>query len=117
MPWKESDVMDQKLSFVLKALREDVVFTEVCEEYGVTRATGRLWRSRFLEEGMCGLHERSRRPKHSPQQLDEATVCRKFSEKGSCFGVWGNHARNKDHLLRTTSASLWLHATNTPARF
>jgi transposase InsO family protein len=30
---------------------------------------------------MCGLHERSRRPKHSPQQLDEATVCRMIKLK------------------------------------
>jgi transposase InsO family protein len=81
MPWKESDIMDQKLKFVLAALREDVVFTELCREFGITPVTGRLWRERFLAEGMEGLHERSRRPQRSPSQLGEDIVCRMIKLK------------------------------------
>lgn len=76
MPWKERDVMDQKLAFVLKSLQEDVVFVDLCAEYEVSAPTGRMWKKRFLEEGMDGLRERSRRPKRCPQQLEEETVCR-----------------------------------------
>lgn len=76
MPWKESNAMDQKLKFVLECMRGDVAFADLCREYGISPVTGRLWRERFVQEGMGGLHERSRRPKCSPTQLPEDVICR-----------------------------------------
>jgi transposase InsO family protein len=75
MPWKPIDVMDQKEKFVMEALREDVVFTELCRRYGISTVTGYYWKQRFLEEGRTGLHERSRRPGRNPDRLKEEVVC------------------------------------------
>jgi len=76
MPWKPYiDVMYQKEQFVIEALREDVPFVQLCRKYGISAVTGYELRRRFLAQGRAGLHERSRRPKSSPDQLTEAVVC------------------------------------------
>jgi len=41
---------------------------EAAREYGTTRVTVRKWRDRYREEGVEGLKDRSRRPRHSPGQ-------------------------------------------------
>jgi transposase InsO family protein len=42
--------------------------TRVCAEVGVTRKTFYKWVARYRAEGLDGLEERSRRPKHTPGQ-------------------------------------------------
>lgn len=75
MPWKTSNVMDQKEQFVIESLQHGAKFTTVCRRYGISPVTGYLWRERFLREGRAGLHERSRRPKQHPDQLKEEVIC------------------------------------------
>jgi transposase InsO family protein len=74
MPWKEMDAMNQRVEFVLRALRTDN-FRELCREYGISAKTGYKWKERFLEYGLAGVGEESRRPRSSPGGLDEAVVC------------------------------------------
>ncbi len=66
--------MEQRIEFALKALRT-LNFRALCQEYGVSAKTGYKWKQRFLEEGMEGMAEESRRPKTSPEQLPEEQVC------------------------------------------
>lgn len=75
MPWQETDVVDQRTEFVLRALARGESFSDVCREYGISRRTGYKWKERFLEQGFSGLRDESRRPKSSPAQLSEAMVC------------------------------------------
>lgn len=75
MPWKETEAMDQRKEFALKAMTTGD-FTELCREYGISRQTGYKWRRRFVAEGLGGLGGKSRRPQSSPQQLEEDVVCR-----------------------------------------
>jgi len=75
MPWKERDVKNLRLEFVLRALSEATSFVELCREYGIQAKTGYKWKQRFLEEGAAGLGDRSRRPQSSPRELGEAVVC------------------------------------------
>lgn len=74
MPWKEMEAMNQRVEFVLRALRTEN-FRELCREYGISAKTGYKWKERFLEYGLAGMAEESRRPKSSPGGLDEAVVC------------------------------------------
>lgn len=76
MPWKERDVKNLRLEFVLRALGEKVPFRELCREYGIVPKTGYKWKDRFVEEGLLGLEDRSRRPKTSPRGLSEEVTCR-----------------------------------------
>ena len=75
MPWKETDVMNERTEFVLRAFRGLEAFGELCREYGISRKTGYKWKQRFMEQGLDGLADRSRKPHKSPNQVDEDTVC------------------------------------------
>ncbi len=66
--------MEQRIEFALKAMRT-LNFRALCQEYGVSAKTGYKWKQRFLQEGIEGLAEESRRPKTSPEQLPEEEVC------------------------------------------
>jgi len=66
--------MNQRTEFVLRAMKADN-FRALCREYEISPKTGYKWRERFLEYGLSGLDELSRRPKSSPGGLDEAEVC------------------------------------------
>ncbi len=72
MPWKEP--MNQRSEFVLRAMKSDN-FRGLCREFGISTKTGYKWKERFLEYGLSGMSELSRRPKSSPKGLEEAVVC------------------------------------------
>jgi transposase-like protein len=63
--------MDVKKEFVLKALDERIVFTELCREYGISTKCGYKWRQRFLVEGYSGLEEHSRKPLTNSRSMPE----------------------------------------------
>jgi len=71
MPFKGVDVMDVKKEFVLKALDDRIVFTELCREYGISTKCGYKWKQRFLEEGYAGLEEHSRKPLSNSRSIPE----------------------------------------------
>jgi len=71
MPFKGVDVMDVKKEFVLKAMDKNVVFTELCREYGISTKCGYKWRWRFVNEGYAGLEELSRKPKSNSRSMPE----------------------------------------------
>ena len=66
--------MEERIEFGLKAMRT-LNFRALCQEYGISAKTGYKWKERFLREGIAGMAEESRRPKSSPEQLAEETVC------------------------------------------
>src|SRR4030042_3672505 len=75
MPWKEINVMSQKLEFVLKTFKMEKSFTELCTEYGSSTKTGYKWKERFFQEGIEGLKEKPRKPHRSPTHLSEEVIC------------------------------------------
>lgn len=98
MPWKEADVMDRKTDFALRAVSGQVPFSQLCEEFGISRKTGYKWKKRFLQQGVDGLHDRSRRPKSSPGELSEDVVCRIVALREAHPG-WGAR-KLRDVMLR-----------------
>lgn len=97
------DVREQKVQFVVAAMRREKTLTALCEEFGVSRPTGRLWLERYREHGIAGLAERSRRPAHSPRltspELEERVV-----ELRLRYPDWG--ARKLQILLERDGAEL-----------
>ena len=74
MPWKQTEPMNQRTEFALKAIKTDN-FRALCQEYGISAKTGYKWRERFLAEGLKGMEEDSRRPRSSPTALGDEVVC------------------------------------------
>ena len=50
-------------------------FRELCREYGISAKTGYKWRERFVQHGLSGLNDLSRRPPGHAAELGEAVVC------------------------------------------
>jgi len=74
MPWKETKKMDQRIEFAMKAVSCSN-FRELCREYGISTKTGYKWRERFIESGVTGMTEQSRRPRSHARELPENVVC------------------------------------------
>ena len=66
MPWKKMEVREQRVEFVVRALRGSEPLSQLCEEFGISRPTGYKWLVRYRAGGIEAIAERSRRPSHSP---------------------------------------------------
>ena len=66
--------MDQRTEFALRAMTCEN-FRALCREYGISAKTGYKWRRRFVEKGVEGLADESRRPRGHAKQLPEELVC------------------------------------------
>jgi transposase InsO family protein len=88
MPWKTMDVREQRVSFVVTASRGEKSFSALCQEYGISRPTGYLWLSRYRQQGLVGIAERSRRPVLSPEQT-RPEVEAKVMALRSRYPDWG----------------------------
>jgi transposase InsO family protein len=67
--------MDLRTEFVMRAINEKGAFLDLCREYGISAKTGYKWKQRFLERGMSGMGDASRRPLSSPSELGESVAC------------------------------------------
>jgi transposase InsO family protein len=72
MPWRETDVMDERVWFVKAYRRGDVPMQELCRQAGISRKTGYKWLERYEAEGKAGLLDRSRAPHVQGRQVSEA---------------------------------------------
>jgi transposase InsO family protein len=69
MPWKETDVLSQRVEFVVRSRSGEESISDLCREFEVSRKTGHKWLRRFSEGGgFSALSDRSRRPRSSPNK-------------------------------------------------
>src|SRR6185369_1770505 len=68
MPWHPTDLMYQRLEFVLLAGQPGVNFRELCRRTGISAKTGYKWCERHATQGPGALVDQPRRPKRSPRQ-------------------------------------------------
>lgn len=88
--------MNQRMEFVMRAQTTEN-FRALCREYGISPKVGYKWSRRFVQHGLGGLKEESRRPKSSPKGLSEEVVCRivLFRERHPYWGAKKIHALYK----------------------
>jgi putative transposase len=68
MPWKVTDVVNQRTEFVKELLRGRHTMSALCRVYGISRQAGYECRTRFNREGWAGLDDHSHAPQHHPNQ-------------------------------------------------
>jgi transposase InsO family protein len=68
--------MEERLQFVRDARSGLFTMTELAEQYAISRRSGYKWLARFEAEGIAGLHDRSRRPHHSPTATADDVIDR-----------------------------------------
>lgn len=69
MPWEATSPERERMRFVTQWLEGAYTKAELCARFGISRPTGDALLRRWSEEGIDGLKDRSRRPKHSPQRI------------------------------------------------
>ena len=78
MPWKEKTRMDQRVRFMGSLSSGRYTMSELCRAFGISRKTGYKWARRYQAEGLDGLKDRSRAPRHcphrTPARCEEALV-------------------------------------------
>ena len=71
MSWNTVTAMEEKHRFVSLAGSGRFTLTELCRDFKVSRKTGHKWWGRYRAEGVRGLQEHSRRPRHCPHHTSE----------------------------------------------
>lgn len=66
MPWKETNVMEQRMLFIKAWLSQRYSKIQLCEQFGISRPTADKWIKRYEQVGFEELYELSRKPHHSP---------------------------------------------------
>lgn len=69
MPWKITSLFQGRQRLVEAALARRKPLPELCRPFGISRQTAYKWLARFRARGRAGLHNLSRRPRHSPQRV------------------------------------------------
>lgn len=88
MPWVEVNAVDMRHSFVKRAMREEMPFKHLCDEFNISPKTGYKWKQQYDRLGLTGLVDASRRPKKCCNGLPEEVVCRLVSIKKE-HETWG----------------------------
>ena len=81
MAWRKVLPMDERLRFIYEAQLNLWTITELCKRYGISRKTGYKWLDRFDQQGLDGMAERSRAPKHCPHRTSDKVVKRVVAER------------------------------------
>jgi transposase-like protein len=68
MPWRELNVVEERLRFVVLASRKQRNITELCREFEISRQTAYVWLKRYQAGGARAVLDHSRRPLHSPRR-------------------------------------------------
>jgi transposase InsO family protein len=109
MPWERTDVGEQRVKFVVRAVSGKERMAALCREFGVSRPTGYRWRRRFQQTGsIAGVVEQSRRPQHCPSQ----TELKKEERVVALRGEYGWGAKKIDVLLREEDTPLTITTIN-----
>jgi transposase InsO family protein len=74
MPWRETDAMDGRMSFIVDWRREELSVAALCRQYGVSRKTGYKWIERFEGSGLEGLSDRSSAAHRHPNEVDAEVI-------------------------------------------
>jgi len=88
MPWKNITPMEEIIRFVMLAQSDRFTVTELCEQFGISRATGYKHLDRYAADGLKGLQTRSHRPHQFPQRTDKAVETLILAER-RLHRTWG----------------------------
>lgn len=66
MPWDTKDLMSLREEFVRLANQEGANRRDLCRRFNISPQTAYKWLARYAAQGLPGLQDHSRKPKHSP---------------------------------------------------
>ncbi len=88
MPWKETSVLDDRLTFIAMYLSKELSMADLCRAFGVSRKTGYKLVERHRLYGPEGLYDLSRAPHSHPNAVAEH-VQQLIADLRSAHPTWG----------------------------
>jgi transposase InsO family protein len=74
MPWKETGPFEERMKFIAAVLKDDDTFSAICARFGISRQKGYKWWDRYVEFGVDGLRDQSRRPRTNARAVAPSVV-------------------------------------------
>jgi putative transposase len=105
MGWMETCAVDERMRLVLAMERQDEPMAALCRRFGVSRRIGYKWLERYRKEGVAGLADRSRAPRHHPQAVSAAIAERCLAVRRA-HPTWGP-VKVQAFLQRRAPATRW----------
>jgi len=103
MPWKETNVVDERMRFLMEYLNQEESMSALCRKFHISRKTGYSLINRYLSDGPVGLYDRSRAPRYHPHAVDDDTISAVLNLR-DIHPTWGArklHAWLNRHRPRT----------------
>jgi putative transposase len=88
MAWKETCPMRERESFITQVRRGELTVAELCRSFGISRKTGYKWLGRHHEEGLAGLHDRSRARRTQEHAVSDRVLLLILDARGR-HPTWG----------------------------
>jgi putative transposase len=101
----ETCAVDERMRLVLAMERQDEPMAALCRRFGVSRRIGYKWLERYRKEGVAGLADRSRAPRHHPQAVSAAIAERCLAVRRA-HPTWGP-VKVQAFLQRRAPATRW----------
>ena len=89
MPWKEKNIMEEKIEFICEWNSGKYTITELCKGFGISRTTAYRMIQRYEEFGIEGLRMKAKAPINHPnrtkKEIEKTILCLK--EKHQRWGA------------------------------
>ena len=105
MPWKVSDVYDERVKFVAAALLGEVSHSSLCASYEISRETGYKWLDRYHAGGWAALQDASR-ARHGQAGAMEPGIAAALLALRRSRPRWGPK-KLRGHLVRQQPGLIW----------
>lgn len=105
MPWRETCVMDERMSFIVDVQRGEASVAELCRRYGISRKSGYKWLERHAAGGVEALVDRSRARHHHADAV-AAGVAAAVLDVRHRHPTWGPK-KIRAWLLRHQPGVMW----------
>lgn len=74
MPWNKTEPMNERIKFIARYLESAESFSELCEDFKISRKTGYKWVDRYEKAGINALADCSRSPHSHPHAVSRELV-------------------------------------------
>lgn len=88
MAWRTFKLEEQRKEFITELSENQRSVSELCHDFGISRKTAYKWISRFDNEGLDGLKDRSK-ARHTQAQKTNNDVISKLLEVKRLYSKWG----------------------------
>jgi len=105
MAWRITKVKDQRKQFIKNVLQYEQSFTDICEEFGISRQTGYKWLRRYKNQGESGLEDR-KSSRHTQDRKTSKRLEYKILTTKQRYSSWG-YKKIHAHLMRHEPDENW----------